>query len=243
MTKGSQADSAFITDSLLVKFAPLASFITLGAWILIVLAATPNPWQAAALSGIALLYSSLWRWGKIETLGPLALFPLALAALFTFTSILLNALSSSPPLHDLLNALLTACGFAANGIILASAQRHLLKQKISPSSFLPWLHACLALTIAFTACASEHLVRDNLTIIFWGVSVIALFISGLFAGLRAYRLTALIGLAVFCIPHIIIWDVQDTFYRIIASLAIASVLLAIAFLYNKFRNHITALDS
>jgi uncharacterized membrane protein len=88
----------------------------------------------------------------------------------------------------------------------------------------------------------DRLVSDNLTAVFWGLSAILLFVSGLFAGLRAYRFTGLIGL-VLCVGHIFIWDIQDTFYRIIAFFVIGLVMLAIGFLYHRFRERISALDS
>lgn len=239
--KGEQADSALLTDTLWISFPPLASFIALGTWTLVVLAATADPWQAAALSGIALLYSALWRWGEIKTLGPLALFPLALASLLAYNIMFFGSAPDSP-IHDLLSVLLTASAFVINGILLAGAQRHLLKQKITSYSVLPWLHAGAALFITFTAFAMDHLVSENLTAVFWGIAAITLFVSGLFAGLRAYRLTGLLGL-LFCIFHIFIWDIQDNFYRIIAFFAVGLVLLAIGFLYLKFRDRIAALDS
>jgi uncharacterized membrane protein len=107
---------------------------------------------------------------------------------------------------------------------------------------MPWFHAAGALFVAFAACTLDRLVSDNLTAVFWGLSAILLFVSGLFVGLRAYRLMGLIGL-VFCTTHIFIWDIQDTFYRIIAFFVIGLVMLAIGFLYHRFRDRIAALDS
>ncbi|MFK5920753.1 MAG: DUF2339 domain-containing protein [Verrucomicrobiota bacterium] len=238
--KSTQAPSTFVTDTLWLQISPLTSFIALGSWLLVVLAATPDPWQAAALGAVALLYSALWSWKKIDSLGPLSLAPLVLASGFSFNLMLSG--NSLNPLQDLFSILISACAFLLNGIILANAQRHLLKQKITDSSILPWLHASAVLLITFTACASDFLVSEKLTAVFWGIAAIVVFISGLFAGLRAYRLTGLIGL-LFCIAHIFIWDIQDTLYRILSFFAIGLVMLIIAYLYNKFRDRIAAMDS
>lgn len=218
------------------------SGIAVLAWTLITLAATDNPWQAAALTGVALLGSALWRWRNIPWIGHFGLAPLTLA--FCMAASLMLAVDDSlkPAARILTSVLLTAAGLAANGMIMASAVRRIPGGKITAASLLPWLHAAGALILAFVACALDRLVSENLTAVFWGLSAILLFVSGLFAGLRAYRLTGLIGL-VFCIGHIFIWDIQDTFYRIIAFFVIGLVMLAIGFLYHRFRQRISALDS
>jgi uncharacterized membrane protein len=48
---------------------------------------------------------------------------------------------------------------------------------------------------------------------------------------------------VFCTGHIFIFDIQDTFYRIIAFFVIGLVMLVIGFLYHRFRERISAMDS
>lgn len=149
---------------------------------------------------------------------------------------------SKPATSILTSILLAAAGLAANGMLMASGVRCIMGRKITASSVMPWFHAAGALLVAFAACTLDRLVSDNLTAVFWGLSAILLFVSGLFAGLRAYRLTGLIGL-VFCTGHIFIWDIQDTFYRIIAFFVIGLVMLAIGFLYHRFRERIAALDS
>jgi uncharacterized membrane protein len=155
---------------------------------------------------------------------------------------LAEGFAPGPLRPTLASVLLTAAGIAANGMIMAAGVRRVLGRKITPASVLPWLHAVGALLIAFVACAIDRLVDENLTAVFWGLSAILLFVCGLFAGLRAYRLTGLIGL-VFCTGHIFILDIQDTFYRIIAFFVIGLVMLAIGFLYQRFRERISALDS
>jgi hypothetical protein len=238
MQQGNQPDSAFISDTLRFRFQPLISLITVFAWTLAVYSATTSPWKATALAGVALLSSCLWRWRKIETIEAAGLIPLGLSALISFSVIAVPKLSSSPN-HDLLCVILVAIGFTINGFLLATASQR--SNPLTSSSIPPWLHAGMALFIAFAACATDRLVSENLTTVFWGISAIVLFISGLYAGLRAYRLMGLIGLA-FCIPRIFIWDIQDTFYRIIAFFAISLVLLAIGFLYHHFRDRIASLD-
>jgi uncharacterized membrane protein len=142
----------------------------------------------------------------------------------------------------LTSLLLTSVSIAANGMIMAAGVRRVLGLKITSASVMPWFHAVGALVIAFSACTIDRLVSDEFTAVFWGLSAILLFVCGLLAGLRAYRLTGLIGL-VFCTGHIFIYDIQDTFYRIIAFFVIGLVMLAIGFLYHRFRERISAMDS
>ncbi len=225
-----------------IGLSEVNSGIAVLAWTLITLAAAKTPWQAAALTGVALLCSALWRWRAIARIGHLGLGPLFLA-FWMAVSIMQKANNApNPATWTLASVLLTAAGLTINGMIMASAVRHVLNRKITASSLLPWLHAGSALLLAFIACTIDRLVSDNLTAVFWGLSAILLFVSGLFAGLRAYRLTGLIGL-VFCTGHIFIWDIQDTFYRIIAFFVIGLVMLVIGFLYHRFRERISALDS
>jgi hypothetical protein len=223
-------------------FATASSAIAVTAWILVVLAAAKEPWQAAALTGIALLASALWRWRAIANIGYLGLVPLALAFPASILLVMRDAIFDSPASHPLTSVLLTAAGFAANGMLMAATVRGALRRKITASSVLPWCHGLCGLIIAFSGCAADHLVNGRLTAVFWGISAILLFACGLFAGLRAYRLAGLIGL-VFCTGRIFIFDIQDTFYRIIAFFVIGLVMLVIGFLYNRFRERISAMDA
>jgi hypothetical protein len=218
------------------------SCIAVLAWTLITLATAKSPWPAAALTGVALLCSALWRWRAIARIGHLGLVPLTLAFCLAVSMMLSGNLAPDPVMPSLTSVLLTAAGIAANGMIMAAGVRRVLRLKITSASMLPWFHGVGALFIAFTACKTDRLVNDNLTAVFWGVSAILLFVCGLFAGLRAYRLTGLIGL-VLCTGHIFIYDIQDTFYRIIAFFVIGLVMLAIGFLYHRFRERISAFDS
>ncbi len=218
------------------------SFIAVLAWTLITLGAVETPWQATALTSVGLLCSALWRWRGITWIGHLGQGPLILAFYKAVAMMMAVDHVSKPTTWILTSLLLTAVGLAVNGMIMASAERRILRRKITASSISPWVHAGSALLVAFAACTLDPLVRDNLTAVFWGISAILLFVSGLLAGLRAYRLTGLIGL-VFCTGHIFIWDIQDTFYRIIAFFVIGLVMLAIGFLYHRFRERIAALDS
>ena len=238
MQREKQPDSASVSGATWFGFQSLISLIAVGAWTLTVFAAASSPWQAAGLTAVALLCSGLWRWRKIETIEAAGMAPLTLSA-FISVYILVITKPTSSPSHDLLSVILVAAGFAVNGVILATARhRH---NQFTSFSILPWLHAGIALLIAFAACATDRLVSENLTTVFWGVTAITLFVGGLFAGLRAYRLAGLIGLA-FCIPRIFIWDIQDNLYRIFAFLAIALALLAIGFLYHRFRDRIATFD-
>lgn len=239
--KSTRQGIAFLTETSAPGLARAAPLIAVVAWTLIALAAAERPWQAAALTGVGLLCSSLWRWNRIPLLGHLGLGPLVLA--FCYASALILAINALPqPTAWILTSLsLTSAGLAANGMMMASAVRRVLNGRITARSLLPWAHGGGALLLAFAVCTLDRLVGDKLTAVFWGLSAIVLFVCGLLSGLRAYRLAGLIGL-VFCIAHIFIWDIQDTFYRIIAFFVTGLVLLVIGFLYHRFRDRITALD-
>jgi hypothetical protein len=231
------------TGSLELRPHEAISYVSMLAWTLIIFAVVEkHPWQTTALTGLALLGSVLWRWRGIPLIGHLGLVPLAMAFWQSGSNLLLRSDTPGSAMWILTGVLLTALGIAANGMIMASAQRHILCRKITASSPLPWFHGGSALLLVFVACVIDRLVSDNLTTVFWGLSAILLFVSGLFAGLRAYRLTGLIGL-ICCTVHIFIWDIQDIFYRIIAFFVIGLVMLVIGFLYHRFRERITALDS
>jgi hypothetical protein len=212
------------------------------AWTLVTLAAAEDPWQAAALTGIALLCAALWRWRAIARIGHFGLGPLTLAFCMAAALMLADSRSPGPVVATLTSLLLTSAGIAANGMIMAAGVRRVLGLKITSASVMPWFHALAALVIAFSACTIDRLVSDEFTAVFWGLSAILLFACGLLAGLRAYRLAGLIGL-VFCTGHIFIFDIQDTFYRIIAFFVTGMVMLAIGFLYHRFRERISAMDS
>jgi hypothetical protein len=238
----SQADHRDASSGIPAAVADVHSGIAVLAWTLATLAATEDPWQPAALTGVALLCSALWRWRSIARIGQMGLGPLTLAFCMAASLMLEESFNPGPVMPTLTSILLTAAGIAANGMIMAAGVRRVLGLKITPASVLPWFHGVGALFIAFTACKTDRLVNDNLTAVFWGGSAILLFVCGLFAGLRAYRLTGLIGL-VFCTGHIFIYDIQDTFYRIIAFFVIGLVMLAIGFLYHRFRERISAFDA
>ena len=74
-----------------------------------------------------------------------------------------------------------------------------------------------------------------------GPDSIALFIGGLFGGLRAYRMIGLLGL-ITCIARMFAVDIDDTFYRLIAFAVVALVLLGVGFLYTRFRRWIESQD-
>jgi len=233
-----QKDSSGLTNILATASAAVAVI----AWTLVALAAAKAPWQTTALTGITLLASALWRWRAIANIGYLGLGPLTLAFLTAISLMDGETMVESPAGSTLTSILLTAAGIAANGMLMAATVRRVLRQRITASSVLPWCHGMSASIIAFSAFASDHLLNERLTAVFWGISAILLFVCGLLAGLRAYRLTGLIGL-VFCTGHIFIFDIKDTFYRIIAFFVIGLVMLVIGFLYHRFRDRISAMDS
>jgi hypothetical protein len=217
------------------------SGIAVLAWTLIALATAKTPWHAAVLTGVALICSALWRWRSIPRIGHLGMGPMTLAFCMAVSLLLTQHFSPSPVAPTLLAILLTSAEIALNGMIMASGVRRVSGLKITAASVLPWVHSLGALSLAFAAFTSDRLVNEKLTAVFWGITAILLFVCGLFAGLRAYRLTGLLGL-VFCTGHIFIYDIQNTFHRIIAFFVIGLVMLAVGFLYHRFRERISAFD-
>jgi uncharacterized membrane protein len=77
--------------------------------------------------------------------------------------------------------------------------------------------------------------------VLWGEVAIALFVVGLFARERVYRLVGLAGLAL-CVPRVFLVDLDSTLYRIVAFVVLGLVLLWVGFSYHRFRHLIAEPD-
>jgi hypothetical protein len=79
------------------------------------------------------------------------------------------------------------------------------------------------------------------TTVFWGTSAIAIFAAGLAGRVKPLRIVSLIGLAL-CLGRIFLVDARSALDRIFAFVGVGIALLAVGFLYNKYRDRIQRLD-
>ena len=82
---------------------------------------------------------------------------------------------------------------------------------------------------------------NGATTSFWAVAGALIFAAGLAGRLRPYRYVGLGGLAM-CVPRLFVVDITDTLGRIIAFGALAVVLLAIGFSYEKLKTWLVGDD-
>ncbi|MCP5541614.1 MAG: hypothetical protein H7A52_15845 [Akkermansiaceae bacterium] len=188
--------------------------------------AAPNPWHLGVLAAFAVALTLLWRRLGISWLGAWSALPLGLAYFGGLLRVV-EAIDSGSGTAWRLSISLTAILVIANGLFLVHRGR-------SPLG-LAWLHGFAALGLAFPAIAAPHFGHTQLTTVFWGVAAIALFLTGLAARLRPYRIVGLVGLAC-CLVRIFTVDIVDPLYRIYAFFVVAVVLLAMGYLYNRFRH-------
>jgi hypothetical protein len=98
-----------------------------------------------------------------------------------------------------------------------------------------WLHGGGALGLLLWFFGAQHgAVRPYATVL-WGGAAILLFVFGLFARERVYRLFGLAGL-VLCVPRAFLVDIDSTLYRIVAFVVLGLVLLWVGFSYHRFRH-------
>jgi hypothetical protein len=77
--------------------------------------------------------------------------------------------------------------------------------------------------------------------VLWGLSAIAIFCAGLAGRVRPLRIVSLAGLSL-CLVRIFLVDTRSTLDRIYAFIGVGIALLAVAFLYNKYRDRIQQFD-
>ncbi len=104
-----------------------------------------------------------------------------------------------------------------------------------------WLHAVGALGLLFWVALARRDALAPYATVLWGGVAIAIFVVGLFARERAYRLTGLAGLAL-CVPRMFFVDLDSTLYRIVAFVVLGLVLLWVGFSYHRFRHLIASPD-
>lgn len=128
-------------------------------------------------------------------------------------------------------AMLVACLFLVC-MSLLSARLAGRNYQAGAKRVLECLAGVFSLLLLFVFFDSDRWDFDHYLTMLWGVSALGLFIAGVIFASKAWRLTALGGLAL-CLPRMFIFDIQETLHRIIAFGVVAVVLLLIAFLYQK----------
>jgi hypothetical protein len=132
----------------------------------------------------------------------------------------------------------TCTGTAIQGWLLKSLPSAL---SIWRDALRTWAHGASALILLQITLLIPGFGLSQMATAWWGLASIALFVGGLFGGLRAYRMIGLLGLLA-CIARMFAVDIDDTFYRIIAFAVVAVILLGIGFLYTRFRTWIESQD-
>ena len=135
-------------------------------------------------------------------------------------------------------SILTAVCAAALAMLAPRLDRTLAPRRLLA---IQWAFGALALGMLLFVFVSRTGTAANYTSVFWGLSAIALFVAGLADRIKPFRVLGLVALAL-CIGRVFLVDIQSTVYRIAAVAAIGCVLLAVGFLYNKYRDVIEAID-
>lgn len=194
--------------------------------------ALESPWHLVALPLFAIGLGLLGKLAKMPATTALSLLPIA-TAIPSASLLIATSIPDSPP-SSLLAICLLATLLTAHGVVITWGESRNHRS-------LTWLHGLIALGLAFAAFATPRLGVDALTTVCWGASAVLLFLIGLVAGLRPYRLAGLIGLALAMVRMFAV-DIDDPLYRIYAFFAIALVLLGIGYLYHRYRHLIEQAD-
>ncbi len=102
---------------------------------------------------------------------------------------------------------------------------------------LAWVQGGAGLVLAFFALWSQRPAGElhAYVTVGWGVTAIAVFLTGLFARLRPHRLLGLAGLGL-CVPRAFVVDLDSPLLRIVAFIVLGGVLLWVGFSYHRFRH-------
>lgn len=181
--------------------------------------------RALVLAGAALAYAVVSRREWLPSGGPTAAVLLAMA---WWKAVQLRPLTPADCATPVVVAvLLLAIGWLA--------WRQLRKTDAGTLMWLLGLGAVAALVVV--DAPSTYLPASTgpgATTSFWALTGALVFAAGLAARLRPYRYVGLAGLAL-CVPRLFIVDITDTLGRIFAFGALAVVLLAIGFSYEKLK--------
>ena len=116
-----------------------------------------------------------------------------------------------------------------------------LKLSRNGKRWLQWTWCLIGLGMVYRVLGAPGFELKQQLTLYWGVAAMALFGFGLISRNQPARLTALWGLGI-CILRLFIFDIQETLHRIFAFGALGVVLLAIGFLYNRFRKYLIEED-
>ena len=100
---------------------------------------------------------------------------------------------------------------------------------------LRWAFGLAGLELVFVAAVAQRGALDPYATVGWGLAAIGLFMTGLFARIRPYRLIGLLGLAL-CLPRVFLVDLSSALHRIAAFVVLGLVLLWVGFSYHRFRH-------
>ncbi|MDX6766324.1 MAG: hypothetical protein SFU85_05995 [Candidatus Methylacidiphilales bacterium] len=189
-----------------------------GSW------APPEPWRPAVLVvGAVLLVCASWAFASL---------PAGIMAVLVWVGAALIVLL-------IRDAGLDAQPFWISAVLVAVAglfQGYALKRSHPESTptFSHWFHAVAPAGLIMILAITPNLGVDAYGTVLWAVAGVVVLAFGFAARLKPYRLTGLALLAL-GIVRLFFHDLDNTFHRIIASAALAVLLVGIGFSYNRFR--------
>lgn len=111
----------------------------------------------------------------------------------------------------------------------------LIPQAAGRKGWFYWSFGVGGLGLVFFTAVVQRGALDPYASVAWGLASIVVFMTGLFARVRPYRMLGLLGLAV-CVPRIFIVDLDSALHRIAAFVVLGLVLLWVGFSYHRFRH-------
>lgn len=212
------------------RTATVPLFITLaGLGLLVPFERLSLPWMPLAIGGYGMFLALTGRVrslpaGIVTGMGLLAV---ADARLIGYLADTMQAGS--------LAAVGTACGLALLTLVVVTLLNNQLTRENSAEAQV--LYALSGLAALLMPCMAVMQPGAGLVAYIsplWGIISLVLFALGVVVRVPAYRLVGLGGLGI-CLGRIFIYDITETFYRIVAFGVLAGVLLLIGFLYSRLR--------
>jgi uncharacterized membrane protein len=193
-------------------------------WVGIDRSVAPGAWNGVAYIAAALAITA--------ASGPLRLPRLPVMVAITFVV--------AAHIHQLLTLSAADSGWAALLIFAGTAVLSELWRRHSKTLSFSRVLACLAALTAWRQLSVHvqqwHAPAFSLTGA-WSLYAAAIFGLGLILHERAYRLAGLVILGA-ALVHVVLWDIWqlDSLGRAISALSLGAVLLAVGFLYNRYRS-------
>lgn len=215
-----------------VWFGWTAGALTLVLGLAVAIQTWDLPWSFVAAGAIGLSFVLAWRFTQsipAVTMGCLT-FGIALGWQLSYR---LNEAGTG---SGLIASLLLGTALLASGLVIATTAAARFAQPEMRTA-AAWIFPALTLLIAIPALAWRGVPGYELATAWWGVTGSIVFLGGLMLRVRSYRIAGLAALGL-CVIRMFIVDLDDTFGRIIAFGAVAVALLAIGYLYAKFRDFI-----